>query len=304
MIKNPKIAISIPGADKSDLYFSFRLKKSVENEPSVYKHSNRIFVISDIEGNFQTFCKLLVRGKVINKYLQWTFSDNHLVILGDCFDRGEQVAECLWLIYSLEEKARRHGGYVHFILGNHEIMNLNGDWRYVHPKYAEETKSKRPQAALYGGNHELWHWLRTKNIIEKIGEYLFVHGGISEDILKLNLSVPEINKRVRPFYTKGNDSFRDPLLEIVFNSECSPFWFRGYYNSGMKEEVIDATLDQFGVKKIITGHTISEKIATYFNGKVINTDTDHSTENSEALLITRKGLYRIYTNDKAEKIVL
>ncbi len=51
------------------------------------------------------------------------------------FDRGEQVTECLWLIYSLEEKAKAVGGYVHFVLGNHEIMNLQGDFRYVQEKY-------------------------------------------------------------------------------------------------------------------------------------------------------------------------
>ncbi len=45
---------------------------------------------------------------------------------GDMFDRGDQVTECLWLVYALEETAKAAGGYVHFILGNHELMNLQG----------------------------------------------------------------------------------------------------------------------------------------------------------------------------------
>ena len=45
------------------------------------------------------------------------------------------VTEVLWLIYSLEEKAKAAGGYVHYILGNHEIMNMSNDLRYVQNRY-------------------------------------------------------------------------------------------------------------------------------------------------------------------------
>ncbi len=50
------------------------------------------------------------------------------------------MTECLWLIYSLEEKAKAAGGYVHFILGNHEIMNMQGDFRYVQDKYRSKCE--------------------------------------------------------------------------------------------------------------------------------------------------------------------
>ncbi len=49
------------------------------------------------------------------------------------FDRGEQVTECLWRIYSLEKKAKSAGGYVHFIL-EITVMNLQGDHLYVQAK--------------------------------------------------------------------------------------------------------------------------------------------------------------------------
>lgn len=302
MTKGPKIALTIPDSTLPDQYFAFRLKQGIRNEPSEFPRSKRIFVVSDIEGNFLTFCRLLKKGKVIDKYLHWTFEDNRLIILGDCFDRGDQVAECLWLIYSLEEKAREAGGYVHFILGNHEIMNMNGDWRYVHPKYAETTRSQASHTALYNGNHELWSWLRTKNIMEKVGNTLFVHGGISDSLLALRLPIDEINNRVRPYYTRANEAFSDPLLAIVFNSEQSPFWYRGYYQPGMNEELLNATLKQFKVKRIITGHTITEKISTFYNGKLINTDTDHTGSNSEALLIVKHRYYRVPVKGKIGKV--
>jgi hypothetical protein len=286
-----KIALSVSAAGRSDQYFSLRLKQSMINEPAEYQRPGKIFAISDIEGNFQTLCKLLLRAKVIDKQLKWTFDDNHLVIAGDCFDRGEQVTECLWLIYSLEEKARKKGGYVHFILGNHEIMNMNGDWRYVHPKYAQSSRVR--YTALYNGNNELWRWLRTKNIIEKIGDVLFVHGGFAEELIQFNLSVTEINELVRPYYTHANELFEDPFLSVIYNSQNSPFWYRGYYQENATEEQVDRVLKYFGVKTIITGHTLTTEIGAYFNGKVINIDTDHAGGNSEGLLINRDRFYRV-----------
>lgn len=303
MIKQAKISLYIPGTKSTNRYFSFRLKQNLQNELTAYPYNAKLLVISDIEGNFQSFRRILMQNHVIDNKYHWVFENGHLVIVGDCFDRGEQVTECLWLIYSLEEKARIVGGHVHFILGNHEIMNLNGDWRYVHPKYAERSNTSRsPSTALYDGNTELWRWLRTKNILEKIGDTLFVHGGISPELLQLNLSLNEINNLARPYYTKANESFTDPARNIIFNSEYSPFWYRGYYKQEVTEELIDATLKHFGVNTIVTGHTVVDKVTPFFNGKVINVDTDHASGNSEALLIKKNRFYRIDKEGKRERI--
>ncbi|OQP58188.1 hypothetical protein A3860_07640 [Niastella vici] len=274
----------------------------MRNEEAEYRKTSKVFVVSDIEGNFQAFCRLLYKGGVIDKHLKWVYDEGHLVIVGDCFDRGEQVSECLWLIYYLEEKARRVGGYVHFILGNHEIMNLNGDWRYVHPKYAATNSYKNPPTALYGANNELWRWLCTKNIIEKIGDVLFVHGGIAPEIIKLNVSIAELNNRARQHYTRAKESFIDSSLKLIFNSDLSPFWYRGYYRQTISENDIDAILTHFGVKSIITGHTIVSEITTLFNGKVINVNTDHAAGISEALIIKKDNYYSMDAAGKRKKI--
>lgn len=297
-----KIAISVPRIKRTKSHISLKLKQDIINEPSVFTKPPKILAVSDIEGNFVAFLKLLLSNKVIDRYLRWTFNDGHLVIVGDCFDRGEEVMECLWLIYYLEEKARKAGGYVHFLLGNHEIMNLNGDWRYVHPKYAQS--SSIPFTALYNGNNELWRWLCTKNVMEKIGDVLFVHAGISPQLLQLQLSIPDINNRIRPFYNRANQSFDDPLLNTVFNCTNSPFWYRGYYlaENGVSEEVINATLEHFGVKTIVTGHTVVNQVTSYFDGKVINIDTDHAAGQSEALLIRKHRFYRVRYKAKRERI--
>lgn len=292
----------MPRLKETKSHISLKVKQDMFNEPSVYNRPPKILAVSDIEGNFVPFLKLLLDNKVIDNYLRWIFNDGHLVIVGDCFDRGEEVMECLWLIYYLEEKARKAGGYVHFLLGNHEIMNLNGDWRYIHPKYAHATNV--PFTALYNGNNELWRWLCTKNVMEKIGDVLFVHAGVAPELLKLKMSIPEINNCIRPFYNRANQTFDDPLLNTVFNSTNSPFWYRGYYvaENGVSEDVINATLKYYGVKTIVTGHTVVSQVTSYFNGKVINIDTDHAAGQSEALLIRKNRFYRVRHKAKRERI--
>src|SRR5688500_11884892 len=128
------IQLTVNG-DSTGGAFSFKLQDKLENEKNQYGNVSKQFALSDIEGNFPAFKKLLLAGGVIDASYNWTFGDGHLVLTGDFFDRGQQVTEVLWLIYSLEEKARKAGGYVHFVLGNHELMNLSGDLRYVHPRY-------------------------------------------------------------------------------------------------------------------------------------------------------------------------
>lgn len=299
-----KIRISLyePGEVPPTNYFSLRLKKELNTERAEYKRPERLLVVSDIEGNFHALRKLLISNGVIDDIYQWTFGDGHLVILGDCFDRGEQVLECLWLVYSLEDRAIRKGGYVHFVLGNHEIMNMNGDWRYVHPRYVIKKKGGRPSTALYDGSSELWRWLHTKNIVERIGDILFVHGGIAEDLLQQHIPVTKINDLARKFYDRTYKPCSDPVFENILDSEHSPFWFRGYYQEQFPETYIDATLDQYGVKTIVTGHTVVPHVSTFFNGKVINVDTDHAAGNSEALFIENNTFYRV--NMSGEKMII
>lgn len=219
-----------------------------------------------------------------------------------------QVTECLWLIYSLEEKAKVAGGYVHFILGNHEIMNLNGDARYLHKKYRINTSLvKLSYQKLYNEDSELGRWLRTKNIIEKIGDLLFVHGGINRELNNLNVSIDQINRLSRPYY--ANDSLAvkssDQVVLSVYGKSTSPFWDRGYYRSSgrTEESVVDSTLAKFQVSKIVTGHTIvANQISVHYNGKVINTDTKHAKGESEALLIEGNNYYSVNGEGKREKL--
>ena len=276
--------------------FQVVLKEKLVNEKSEYKKVSRQLVISDIEGNFDKFRKLLLAGKVIDENFEWTYGDGHLVLAGDFFDRGIQVTEVLWLIYSLEEKAKKAGGYVHFVLGNHEIMNMSADLRYLHPKYVENAGLLNENYInLYGVNSELGRWLRTKNVIEKIGGILFLHGGISRKVNNIELPIQELNTLARPFYADTTFSYPNLETDILY-SDSGPFWYRGYYMGDKTDipQILDSTLKKFRIDLVVTGHTpVSDTISVWYKGKLINTDTPHAKGKSEALLIEGNKFYRI-----------
>jgi hypothetical protein len=284
--------------DEPGKTFSVQLKEKLSVEKCDYEKPDKLVAISDIEGNFTAFRELLQRCGVIDSSYNWTFGNGHLVLLGDFFDRGDKVTEVLWLIYSLEEKAKAAGGYVHFILGNHEIMNLSGDIRYLSLKYIHNSKllDENYSYGLYGKNSELGRWLRTKNIIEKIGDILFVHAGISAEMNRMYVpSLTRINEIARPYYTDRTYIYNDQRLQVIFG-EAGPLWYRGYYTGKQLApiEQIENTMEIFGVKQIVTGHSlIADTIGIYRDGKVINLDVHHAGGHSEALFIEEGKEFRI-----------
>ncbi len=284
----------IVATDKEDLSFEVILKKDLQNEKAEFTGVSKMFVVSDIEGEFKAFRQLLQGNNIIDEQFNWTYGNGHLVLTGDFVDRGTMVTEVLWLIYSLEEKAKAAGGYVHFILGNHEIMNLNNDLRYVHPKYMESAAlMNESYLNLYSEHTELGRWLRTKNVIEKIGSVLFMHAGISEEVNEMDLSVGKINKLVRPCYGDTSGNYNSSKVKMLY-SDAGPFWYRGYYGKQKPPmDQIENILSTYKVKHIATGHTvIADTISVLFNGKLFNTDVHHAGGHSEGLLIEGKKFYR------------
>lgn len=278
------------------LSFVTQLKDTLINERCVFEMPEKLIAISDIEGNFAAFRDFLINNGIINTGNQWIFGNGHLVLVGDFFDRGLNVTECLWFIYHLEQEAVKNGGYVHFILGNHEIMNMNDDIRYVRKKYFETSKQlEEDYKNLYKPNTELGKWLETKNIAEKIGSYLFLHGGISEELNLLYPGIEEINNRSRNYYFRSKDAKQsgDTLVSTIFRSKYSPFWYRGYVQQTIKEDSLNLTLKIFDVNKIVVGHTIVDDVKYFYNSKVIAIDTDHSSGDTEGLLIENGIEYRV-----------
>ena len=291
-----QINTDIPGRT-----FNVQLKQKLSNEKPEWNGIKKMLVISDIEGNFEAFRKLLQGNQVIDENFNWTYGKDHLVLVGDFVDRGTMVTEVLWFIYMLEEKAKAAGGYVHYILGNHEIMNMSDDLDYVQERYTQHAAlMNKPYMQLFGPDAEIGRWLATKNVVERVGNVLFTHGGISAYVNSLNISLKELNEITRPYYTDTTYKYSDQRLNVIY-SDFGPFWYRNYYKTPRaSKEQIDSTLDIYGVRNISTGHTIiANEISSVYGTKVFNTDVHHAQGHSEALLIDDKKFWRV--NNKGEK---
>ena len=108
--------------------------------------------IGDIHGDFDDFVGILQRAGLIDKQNQWSGGKTTLVQLGDVIDRGPKPRPAMDLLMSLEAEAAKDGGRVVPLLGNHEVMNIMGDLRYVTPEnyasFADADSEKRRQSAF------------------------------------------------------------------------------------------------------------------------------------------------------------
>ena len=256
--------------------FSFLLRDQLSVPASVYPASKRMLVLSDIEGNFEAMKMMLLTAGVMDKQFRWTFGDGDLVLHGDFFDRGLNVTECLWLLYKLDGEAEAAGGRLHFILGNHEIMNLQGNYNYVRNKYIENAKLLHLNYPdLYNQNTELGRWLRTKNSIEKIGDVVFCHGGISPKLAQSGLSLAEINKIARKHLGVNEQEIKSPAARLIFDRNNGVFWFRGLAKTQTTVEDVDMIMEYLGAKRIILGHTLKKDLTAYYDGRVVCIDLYH-----------------------------
>lgn len=271
--------------------------------PVRYSGGQPILAISDIEGNYRTFRDFLINSKVIDTDLNWTFGDGRLVLVGDFVDRGASVTQVLWLIYKLEQDAAASGGRVHYILGNHEIKNLQGNVQSNHEKYSSVSAILgRRQTDLLDDNAFLGRWLASKNTVELIDGFLFVHGGLHPDLAEKPWSLEDLNRIVRgqyrrAWYPKQQADDEDFLID----PRTGPSWYRGYFKDRLEQAQVDRTLAHFGATAVVVGHTLNWRVKTLFEGKVIAIDVKHSVDHSFTLPPRRsEGLW--LENGKAWRV--
>lgn len=92
----------------------------------------RIVAFSDVHGDYDAMVATLQSADVIDEELAWYGAETNLVIVGDILDRGPGSRAAMDLLMRLEQEAQLAGGRVHVLIGNHEVMNVVGDMRYVH----------------------------------------------------------------------------------------------------------------------------------------------------------------------------
>jgi len=286
--------------------FKFNLKVDFQPPKSIYKDNQPILAISDIESSYKTFRDFLITNKVIDDQLKWTFEKGHLVLVGDFVDRGFSTKQVLWFIYKLEQDAKQKGGNVHFILGNHELKNMEGKYEAASPKYYGV-------AAILGKHHDdlysrdtfIGKWMSSKNTIERINGVLFTHGGIHPDIANHEITLDNLNRINRNNYYKSFYPKPEKNIEqLVLSSKNGICWYRGYFKDDLSQEDVEKGIQKFDANAIVVGHTIQSRVKKHYNGKVFAIDVKHPNDyyknwprqKSEALLITQGKFFRLLSN--------
>ncbi len=271
-------------------------------EPYIYDGVSRIFAVSDVHGEYEALVDLLENAGVIDAGLHWSWGDGHLVIDGDIFDRGDKVTECLWLLYRLEQEARREGGRVHILLGNHELIVMQDDLRYVNEKYTNGIvqRTRIHYDDLFGPDMELGRWLRSKHVAIKLNGILFVHAGVSPDVIDRGLSLGDINQAAKaiPDLRSYELAFSDTAKFLL--GSYGPVWYRGYHY-GMEgrypkatAEQVDAILAFYGATAVVVGHTEIPQVTALYEGKVFGIDVLlPELESLQGLLWKEGRFYRV-----------
>ncbi|MGL5262576.1 MAG: metallophosphoesterase [Bacteroides sp.] len=282
--------------------FEVPLRPDISRPEAQLKQAKRVFITSDPHGDWESFADLLQRNGIVDEHYRWAYGDNQLVVIGDIFDRGVGVLPIFWLMYKLEQEAQEAGGAALFMLGNHEPMVLGGDLRYVKQPYLIEAKEVgMPYDELFGPTSVLGDWLYTRNTMQLIGDKLFVHAGISKELIAKGYTLDQVNAGISEglFYHKSYRKKQSENLKFLYGNK-GPIWYRGMVRHQEKYHPIDAggvdeVLAYFGASRIFVGHTIFEEVASFFGGQVIAVNVKNAknreAKRSRAVLLEGDQVY-------------
>lgn len=302
----------------------------------VFSGVERIVAVGDVHGDYGQFVTVLRQAGVIDGRGRWTGGRTHLVQTGDVPDRGPDSRKVMELLMALAPQARKAGGEVHALIGNHEVMNVVGDLRYVHPgeyaafrgsnsKQLQErawlalSDSTRRQDAAYRerwfaehplgwvehrfafeGNGRYVAWIRGNNAVVKINDYLFLHGGIGPRYVDSSLAA--LNAGVRQVLRADAAPPDSNLAE----DPNGPLWYRGLA-TGDEAELsahVDSVLQRFGVSHVVIGHTVTPgTVFPRFGGRVIMIDVGLSAAygSTPACLVIEQGkAYALHRGQRLE----
>ncbi|HEY2382883.1 MAG TPA: metallophosphoesterase [Terriglobia bacterium] len=196
----------------------------------------RVVAIGDIHGDFDAFTGILQRAHLIDPMLRWAGENATLVQLGDFLDRGPKARQVMDLLMSLQKSAPRQGGRVIVLMGNHEAMNLYGDFRYVtandYASFAQDRVSAKRHQTLYPGRPAGFSercealsadgiygkWIRTLPAIVRINDSIFLHGGINPELA--SSTVEELNNSIAA-EIRSFDAFKDYMVHRNLAQPCS-----------------------------------------------------------------------------------
>lgn len=276
--------------------------------PCEYQGVERVVAVADVHGAYDRYVEILRAAGVLDDRLHWAGGRTHFVQLGDVVDRGRDSRKVLDLLRDLETPARRAGGAVHVLLGNHEVMRILGDLRYVSAgEYeafttvesfdirrqflerlpSEERARLTPEVPLgyvelrlaFGHNGQYGRWLRSLDTVIRINDVVFVHGGLSPEVASSPCNV--INDTVRRELGPDLDKTRAGPLKSLAASANGPLWYRGLTEESDEfRPKLDEILRAQRARAMVVGHSVQRegRVEVRYGGRVFALDTGMQPE--------------------------
>lgn len=254
-----------------------------EDQPTIIEPRSRIIVIGDVHGDLGRLTQTLYNLKIITPAFKWIAepADTIIVQMGDQVDSRQRDAqdaswevipdvEVLYFFDKLDRIARAHGGRALSIIGNHEFMNTIGLFDYVSENSRDKTYYRAEKFAP--GGMIASEILAKRNLVLKIGDILFVHGGFLKNHLNLSSgNLLKINETARKF-------FRGQELDVIENTWIHAFmyddngllWTREYMAKSADQLELNSVLSDLGCSRVIVGHNTVNSIS--IKGPVCFTD--------------------------------
>lgn len=267
-------------------------KKAVpEVKHARYKGAARIVAFGDVHGDFGATKEVLrLAGAIGEKDGKdvWTGGSLVVVQVGDQLDRGDGERAILEFFERLPDEAKQAGGAFYILNGNHEIMNVAGDFRYVteggfkdfeslsgmplsDPRVQKSPPNARARTAAFLPGAPYAKMLAKRDVVAIVGDTVFVHGGLLP--AHINHGIDKINDEVRA-WMNGETGKEEP--PAIVNGDDAPVWTRVYGNPNVAPkdcEVLASTLESIGVKRMVVGHTVQKGgITSACDGKVWRVD--------------------------------
>ncbi|KAJ9471051.1 hypothetical protein DIPPA_09741 [Diplonema papillatum] len=236
--------------------------------------AKRIVVVGDLHGDIDTAKKIFEEAGVIQGGVPtWTGADTTLVQMGDAVDRGIDGPAIYDLIMTLQDEAPAHGGRVVMLLGNHEVMNLKGDWSFVDDREITAFGGKEQRAKALAAEGRYGVFIRSLPIVEVLGATVFCHGGLLDAFAALG--VDKLN-------AQKDEAFRAGRFDAPVLMNDGPVWTRAVIYSAQAGNCapLEAGLAALSaaegreVKRMVVGHTamVNGRMGFFCGGRLAAVD--------------------------------
>jgi len=234
-------------------------------------YANRMIVIGDVHGDIKRFKEILINSKVINNNFEWIAEPPETIIvqLGDQIDSLNRNTNENWevlndyeMIYFTEHLnniARVKGGYCISLIGNHELMNIIGDFSYVSKNSTNDMRKDlfKPQGSLA-------LILAKRPLIIKIKDLLFCHAKLDINHLqilkKYNKDIYYINYIWKNYLENNKINVEDKeILDKIILGSQGILWNRNINNANETAELFK----ELKVSYMFLGHTALDHILLY-----------------------------------------